>query len=115
MTETKTKFAEFLATTKLDSRRLLAVSSQLEKHRPEDRAIRLAARLKRKNADSPAAKVTTGDKKKPRSGRPITPRAISGALVGKKLSGPQKSRLLKAVNHLLAQKKQEPVTLAQLF
>ncbi len=114
MTETKTKFAEFLTTTKLDARRLLAVSSQMEKHRPEDRAIRLAARLKRKNADGPAAK-TTGDKKKPRSGRPITPRALSGAIVGKKLSGPQKTRLLKAVNHLLSQKKQEPVTLAQLF
>lgn len=112
MTETKTKFAEFLASTKLDARRLIAVSSQLEKLRPEDRAIRLAARIKRKGDD---AATKTADKKKPRSGRPITPRALSGALVGKKLSGPQKTRLLKAVNHLLSQKKQEPVTLTQLF
>jgi len=37
--------------------------------------------------------------------------AASGAVI----SGPQKTRLLRAVNHLLGQKKKDPVDLRKLF
>ncbi len=106
----KSKFGEFLAAKKLDARRVLIASHDLEKLRPEDRAIRLARRLR-----DPEAKKDDGEKKKPRSGRPITPRAMSAALAGKTLTGPQKTRFLRAVNKLLEQKKQDAVTLDVLF
>jgi hypothetical protein len=104
------KLAQFLTAKKIDARRLLATSSSLEKLRPEDRAIRLA-RKNRKEGD----KKAEGEVKRPRSGRPITNRGISAALTGKKISGPQKTRILKAVNALLAAKKQDPATLDLLF
>ena len=110
---TDSKFAGFLASKKLDARRVVGASAKLETLQPADRAIRLAARQKRAGdgAKTPAA----ADAKKPRSGRPITPRALAAALSGKSVSGPVKTRFLRAVNHLLAQKKQEPVTLDLLF
>ena len=111
-----TKFSEFLSSKKLDPRRLLAVSARLEHLRPEDRAIRLAQRRK-KSAEGGGAKPAEGaDKKKPRSGRALTPRALTAALTGKAtVSGPQRTRFLKAINALLEQKKQEPATLDLLF
>ena len=111
-----TKFSEFLSSKKLDPRRLLAVSAKIEHLRPEDRAIRLAQRRK-KSAESGGAKPVEGaEKKKPRSGRALTPRALTAALSGKaSISGPQRSRFLKAINSLLEQKKQEPATLDLLF
>ena len=108
----ETKFGAFLAAKKLDGRRLLNASSEIEKLRPEDRALRLAHRTAKGDDKKPAAE---GEKKKPRSGRPITPRTITAALIGKPLSGPIKTRLLRAVNRLLEQKKQELVKLDVLF
>lgn len=105
------KFSDFLAAKKLDARRILAASHALESLRPEDRAIKLAAKLAKKGE----GKKQEGEKKKPRSGRPVTAPAIAAAQAGKAISGPQKTRLLKAVNHLLEQKKQEQVALDQLF
>jgi hypothetical protein len=45
----------------------------------------------------------------------VTARAIQAALAGTQISGPQKSRILRAVNHVLDQKKLERVELAALF
>jgi hypothetical protein len=108
----KSKFAQFLASKKLDQRRLLAVSRRLEGNQPEDRLIRLnkrRARASEGGADAPK------ETRKPRSGRPVTPRALEAALTGGTLSGPTKTRILRAVNHLLEQKKQEKVDLKALF
>lgn len=109
-----TKIEDFLKEKKIDPRRILAASSDVERLRPEDRAIRLAKRAARKS-DDPAKKKEGLAGKKPRTGRPVTQRAIDAALAGKQLSGPQKTRILRAVNHLLEQKKQEKVELAALF
>jgi len=108
-----TKFAQFIAAKKLDRRRIISASRTLEALRPEDRGIKLKKRQARAAADAAA----TGEKetRKPRSGRPVTPRAIDAALVGKVVSGPTKTRILKAINHLLEQKKQEKVDLRTLF
>ena len=95
-------------------RRILAASGEIERLRPEDRAIRLAKRAARKS-DDPAKKKEGLAGQKPRTGRPVTQRAIDAALAGKQLSGPQKTRILRAVNHLLEQKKQDKVELAALF
>jgi hypothetical protein len=108
-----TKFAQFLAAQKLDRRRILAASRKLESLNPEDRAIKLKKRQLRAAADGAAN--AEKETRKPRSGRPVTHRAIDAALVGKAVSGPTKTRILKAINHLLDQKKQEKVDLRALF
>jgi len=104
-------FEEFLKTKSIDPRRVIATSSKLEKLRREDRSIKLAQRKARKSED----KKKDDKLKKPRSGRPVTQRAIDAAMTGKPLSGPTKQRILRAVNQILTQKKQEPVTLPALF
>jgi hypothetical protein len=106
------KFAQLLAAKKVDPRRVVSASHVLEGLEPEDRAIRLAKRNGKKEGASEADKA---EKRKPRSGRPITPRALEAVMKGAKISGPAKQRFLKAVNHVLEQKKQEKVELKALF
>jgi hypothetical protein len=111
------RFSEFLSTEKIDPRRLLVASRGLERLRPEDRQIRLKKRLGRKD-DAPAPSADAAEKKdapKRRSGRTITTRELNAAQAGGKLSGPQKTRLLRALNHVLSQKKKEPVDLRKVF
>ncbi len=107
------KFAKFLADNKIDPRRVRAASRDLERLRPEDRAKRLARRTAKKSEAKPAE----GAEKpaKPRSGRPATSRLLDAANAGKPLSGPAKTRLLRAVNHLLTQKKKTATDLKSLF
>ena len=77
----------------------------------EDRGLKLDRRR--------AKKVEGGEKKevaKPRSGRPVTPRALNAAMTGSAtVSGPTKQRILRAVNFLLEQKKKDKVELKTLF
>ncbi len=106
-----TKFATFLKTKKVDPRRILVASHKLESLTAEDRSIRRGKRR---------ARTAEGDKKvaetrKGRSGRPVTPRALAAALAGKSVSGPTKTRLVRAVNAVLAQKKGEAIDLRALF
>jgi hypothetical protein len=106
------KFAEFLQTQKIDPRRISAASEKLEKLRPEDRAVRLKKRLARSAETKPAAGETPEER---RSGRPVTAQLLEKALGGKTVTGPSKTRLLRAVNRILEQKKKEPVDLRVLF
>lgn len=108
----QSKLSQFLASKKLDARRLRAASRQLEHLQPEDRRIKLNKRLAKKGEGGENAPKET---RKPRSGRPVTQRAIDAALAGKSVSGPTKTRILRAVNHLLEQKKQEKVDLRAIF
>lgn len=111
------RFSEFLSTEKIDPRRLLVASRALERLRPEDRQIRLKRRLQ-KGGDAAAAPAQGADDKaaaKRRSGRPVTQRLLAEALAGGSITGPQKTRLLRAINHVLQQKKREPVDLRKVF
>src|SRR5687768_12510892 len=110
------RFSEFLTNEKIDPRRLLVASRQLERLRPEDRQVRLKKRLGRK-ADAPAAVPTDAKDAAPkrRSGRIITPRLLQAAASGGPLSGAQKTRLLRALNRVLEQKKKEPVDIRKVF
>lgn len=107
-----TKIADFLSEKKIDSRRLIAASRDIERFRVEDRRIRLAKATARKSEDKKKEGEAT---KKPRSGRPVTQRAIDAVLLGKPVSGPTKTRILRAVNRILEQKKQDQVELVALF
>lgn len=109
-----TKIEDFLKEKKIDPRRILVASAEIERLRFEDRAIRLAKRAARKSED-PAKKKEGLAGKKPRSGRPVTKEAIAAAYAGKNLAGPQKTRILRALNHVLEQKKQEKVELSAIF
>jgi len=104
------KFAEFLEKNKIDARRLIGASRKVEQLRPEDRAIRLAKRQAKGGGEK-----KEGTPQKPRSGRPVTPRAVTAAKAGKSLTGPAKTRLVRAVNYVLSQKKAEPVDIRALF
>jgi hypothetical protein len=110
-----TKFAEFLKAKKLDPRRILNASHKLETLTHEDRVIRLAKRRAKAGAEGEGADKAAKETRKTRSGRPVTQRALDAALTGGKLSGPTKNRILKAVNHLLEQKKTDKVDLRALF
>ncbi len=115
MTEpAETKFAKFIAAKKLDRRRILAVSCRLEALQVEDRLIRLSKR-KARGAAGEGGENAPKETRKPRTGRPVTPRAIEAALRGGEISGPTKTRILRAVNYLLEQKKQEKTDLRSLF
>lgn len=108
------KLKSFLDSNKLNTKRLLAVSHKLETLTVEDRKIKLGKR--KKGDDGAAAKPAEGEKPaKPRSGRPVTPRALDAALKGGTISGPTKQRILRAVNYLLEQKKKDKVELKTLF
>jgi hypothetical protein len=110
------KFAQFIADKKLDPRRILIASSKLESLQPEDRLIKLNKRqAKKKAADGGPSSDTKEAPKKPRTGRPVTDRAMAAALKGAPISGPTKSRIVRAVNHLLEQKKQSVVDIRALF
>jgi hypothetical protein len=112
MAESKSKFAQFIASKKLDPRRIVAASYRLERLLPEDRLIKLnKRRAKAGDGGDNAPKET----RKPRTGRPVTQRAMAAALSGGSVSGPTKTRILRAVNHLLEQKKQDKVDLKVLF
>ncbi len=109
-----TKFADFLNENKIDPRRLIAASARVERLRPEDRALHQARSAAKKKEDS-----GNDEKKdlgpKPRSGRVVTERLLTAASTGKSVSGPAKTRLLRAVNHLLEQKKKDAIDIRALF
>jgi hypothetical protein len=117
-TAMSSKLESFLAEKKIDRRQLLAVSRDLESLRPEDRALRLARR-----AGAAAKEGGEGDKKdaaaketrKPRSGKPVSLAALGKILAGKSVSGPTKTRVLRAVNAILERKKQTKVELSAIF
>ena len=104
------KFAEVLAAKKIDPRRIVVASRKLERLAREDRLIRLAKR-QAKAAEGDGPKET----RKPKSGRPITQRSIDTAMTGGPLSGPIKTRILRALNHVLEQKKADKVELKAIF
>ncbi len=109
------KFSEFLKENKLDIRRVYAASRKLEQLKFEDRRIKLQKRKGGDEAAPPAEGEEPAAPAKPRSGRPVTEQLISKLEAGKPVSGPAKTRLLRAVNHLLEQKKKKPVELKALF
>ncbi len=108
----KTKLASFLASKKIDPRRVLAASHRLETLTGEDRKIKLNRRRAKGGEGGEGAPK---EERKPRSGRAVTQRALDAALKGGTISGPTKNRILRAVNHLLEQKKAEKVDLRALF
>src|SRR5262245_12155794 len=93
------KLSDYLKKHKIDARRVLAASSELEALRPEDRAIRLA----RKEAATDESKKELAAKKR-RSGRKLSQPTLSKALAGGTLTRRSRARVVRAVNAVLALK-----------
>jgi hypothetical protein len=107
------KFADFLKENKIDARRVLSSSRQIETLRVEDRKVHLAKKRAKGEESSDEKKAEQAPK--PRSGRPVTDRLLASANNGTKVSGPAKTRMLRAVNRILEQRKLAPVDLRALF
>lgn len=108
------KFDQFLKDNKIDPRRLIATSRRLERLRPDDRRLKLAKK-QGKAAEAPAEGEEPKPPAKPHSGRPVTQRMLKDISAEKRVSGAAKTRLLRAVNQVLSQKKKDPVDLRALF
>lgn len=100
------KFEKFLKDGTVDPRRLLVASSKIERQHDEQPA---------KPTESESGKEASAKPRKRARGRPVTPRLLQAALQGKPLSGPAKTRLLQALNHVLTQKKKSTAELRQIF
>ena len=112
-----TKLGDYLEKQKIDPRRVLVASKKLEALRPEDRVAILAKRSKKKSDDAakPAEGADGADAKKRRSGKPVSRPTLDAALRGESISGPAKTRIVRAVNHVLAAKKKGEVALRDVF
>ena len=105
------KLQDYLKNQNIDARRVLAASHTLEASRPEDRSTRLAKK-RAKGGDESAKEAAA---KKPRSGKPLSRPTLDRALAGQSVSGAAKTRLLRALNVVLGQKKKGEASLKDLF
>lgn len=110
-----TKLADFLKKQKIDARRVIAASRDLEQLRREDRVIKLAKKAAKAGDEAAKEAAKEVASKKPRSGRPVSAPTLSRALEGGALSGAAKTRIVRAVNSVLTTKKKNEVTLRDLF
>lgn len=106
------KLSDSLKNHKIDPRRVVLASKGLERRTDEDRAL-LA-----KKALMKAGKLEKDEallKTKPRSGRPVSLPQVEKALRGETISGPAKTRVVRAVNAILEGRKKPAITLRDLF
>jgi hypothetical protein len=106
------KLSDSLKNHKIDARRVVGASKGLERRTREDLA------LVTKKAAMKAGKVEKDDavmKQKPRSGRPLTLPQVEKALRGETISGPAKTRVVRAVNEILKARKKAEIGLRDLF
>jgi hypothetical protein len=104
------KIGDYLKKHKIDPRRVIAASKELEALRPEDRAIRLA----RKEAATDESKKELAAKKR-RSGRALSLPAMNRALAGEKLTRKGRARVVRAVNKVLSHKSKGEAAPTDLF
>lgn len=104
------KLSDYLKKYKVDPRRLLPASKKLEALQPEDRAIRLARKVK--DADDKTKELAA---KKRRSGRPVSGPMLRRALAGQAVPRRARARIVRAVNAVLAHKTKTEAKPTDLF
>jgi glutamate synthase domain-containing protein 2 len=105
------KLNDYLQNQKIDPRRILVASRDLEALRREDRTVRLAKK-RAKGGDESAKEAAAKER---RSGRPVSKPTLDRALSGGAVSSAAKTRIVRAVNAVLAQKKKGEAALRDLF
>lgn len=106
------KLSDYLKTNKIDARRVVGESRGIERQSADDRKL-IAKKAAIKGGKAEKDEAIT--KAKPRSGRRVTQPAIDRALAGTVLGGPTKTRIVRAVNAILAARKKPEVTFRDLF
>ncbi|MDD9940478.1 MAG: hypothetical protein OXU20_05390 [Myxococcales bacterium] len=105
------KLSDYLEQQKIDARRVLLASKNVESLRPEDRET-LAARKRHKKGDESAKEAA---ERPCRSGKPLTRPTLAKALRGDQLSKRSRQCVLRAVNAALAIKKKPEASAAEIF
>jgi hypothetical protein len=95
------KLSDYLNKNKIDARRVVAASADIECNRPEDRAIAMA-RIQSKEGGTDAQKELAA--KKRRGGRKLSRPELDRALGGQSLSRRGRARVIRAVNAVLKHK-----------
>jgi len=106
------KLSDYLKTNKIDARRVVGASRNLERQTAEDRQLvakKAAIKAGKAEKDEAIAKA------KPRSGRRVTQPAMDRAMNGTAVAGPTKTRIVRAVNAILAARKKPEAKFRDLF
>lgn len=106
------KLGEYLTKNKIHPNRIVTASEAIERQQSADREL---AAKKKAMKDGKLDKDEAVLKQKPRSGRPVTGATMTKAINGKAINGPTKTRIVRAVNAVLAQKKKGEIALRDLF
>jgi hypothetical protein len=106
------KLSDYLKKNKIDARRVVAASKEIEQLRPEDRAIALA-RVQAKDGGSDAVKALAA--KKRRAGRAVSGPELTRALGGVAIKRRARGRIVRAVNAVLAHKSKGEAKAVDLF
>ena len=105
------KLQDYLTKNKISLRRLTSASGKLERLSSDDRKIKQARKAAKGGNEAAKELAAT----KPRSGRKLNPATIERAMSGTSVSGPAKTRVLRAVNSVLSQRKKAEVKFSDLF
>jgi hypothetical protein len=106
------KLGDFLTKNKIHPNRIVIASKALERMQKEDHDL---SAKKKAMKDGKTDKDEAVLKQKPRSGRPVTSATVNKATAGQAINGPTKTRIVRAVNAVLTQKKKPAITLRDLF
>ena len=106
------KIGDFLTQNKIHPSRIVTASKALERRQAEDRAL---SAKKKAMKDGKADKDEAVLKSKPRSGRPVTRATLTKAVAARPINGPTKTRIVRALNAVLAQKKKPEIGLRDVF
>ncbi|MCL2626467.1 MAG: hypothetical protein FWD46_06605 [Cystobacterineae bacterium] len=106
---------EFIHSKSILPDAIVAVSQKLEATQLKDKKLLQQRVAKRRVKDSASKTYAELDIAKPRSGRGLSATAVASALNEQPLSIRQRSKMLRAVNALLAKKKEAAVDMKTLF
>lgn len=106
------KLGDFLTTNKIHPNRVVTASKGLERRQKAD--LELASK-KKAMKDGKLDKDEAVLKQKPRSGRPVTHASMAKAIGGRTINGPTKTRIVRALNTVLKQKKKSEITFRDVF
>ncbi len=109
------KLEDYLKKHKIDGRRVVAASHDIEGLRHEDRVIRQAKKLAKSGDEKAKEAAKESAAKKPRSGKPVSSPTLARALSGGVVSSAAKTRIVRAVNAVLKAKKKNEAGLRDLF
>jgi hypothetical protein len=106
----------FFTAHKLSTTQVARISSTLESRDAAGKTLMVKRAAKRRNKETAAKKYAELDIAKPKTlGRGISEAQVSAALGDKEVSKRARTKILRAVNHILVAKKQAAVEMKVLF